>query len=402
VENKEKKNLNEEEVAASASSEGSENTSAHEEAEVIVGQAQPEVEQPEGQVQEQALEPEEDLVQHSEVQEVGAASEQVTAPVSSSEHQAIAAAPESPRKNMTPVWMVISAVLLIGLVFVTLKPPLDKGKTVVASVNGADITKDQLYDAMLEAGGTTTVNSLIMYEVVGQEAKKEKITVSEADIDKEVENIKKSYGSEDGFNQMLTQYNLTLEALRKEMVPQVQLTKLLTPKVNVTDQEVKDFYEANKASMSTPEQVRASHILVKTKEEADAIEKELKGGADFAALAKEKSTDTGSKENGGDLNFFGKGQMVPEFEEAAFKLKVGEISEPVKSNYGYHIIKVTEKKEAVNPTLDDKKVEIKEQLTKQKISEMSSEYIQGLRDKAKITNTLDKTAKKDPAATPAK
>ncbi|WP_152394110.1 peptidylprolyl isomerase [Paenibacillus guangzhouensis] len=402
MENKEKKNLTEEEVAASGSSEGSENTSAHEEAEVVAGQAHPEVEQIEGQQQEQALESDENLVQPSEVQDEEFTSEQVAASASPTEHQAIAAAPVSPRKNMTPVWMVISAVLLIGLVFVTLKPPLDKGKSVVASVNGADITKDQLYDAMLEAGGTSTVNSLIMYEVVGQEAKKEKITVSEADIDKEVENIKKSYGSEEGFNQMLTQYNLTLEALRKEMVPQVQLTKLLTPKVSVTDQEVKDYYEANKASMSTPEQVRASHILVKTKEEADAIEKELKGGADFATLAKEKSTDTGSKANGGDLNFFGKGQMVPEFEEAAFKLKVGEISEPVKSDYGYHIIKVTEKKEAINPTLDDKKVEIKEQLTKQKISEMSSEYIQGLRDKAKITNTLDKMAKKDPAATPAK
>ena len=395
MDNKEKKNLTEEEVAASAASEGAENTPSSDEAEGIAGQAQSESEQIEEQVQEQEQESVRQVTTEEEP-----TSEQVAAAVAPADQNAVATVPAAPRRNMTPVWMVISAVLLIGLVFVTLKPPLDKGKEVVASVNGTDITRDKLYDAMLEAGGTNTMNSLIMFEVVDQEAKKEKITVSEADIDKEIDNIKKSYGSDEGFNQMLTQYNLTIEALRKEMVPQVQLTKLLTPKVNVTDQEVKDFYEANKASMSTPEQVRASHILVKTKEEADAIVKELKGGADFAALAKEKSTDTGSKESGGDLNFFGKGQMVPEFEEAAFKMQVGEVSEPVKSQFGYHIIKLTEKKEAVNPTLDDKKVEIKEQLTKQKISEMSNEYIQTLRDKAKITNTLDKTTAKketDPA-----
>ncbi|MFD0619478.1 peptidylprolyl isomerase [Paenibacillus sp. GCM10027629] len=397
MENKEKKNLTEEEVAASAASEGAENTPSSDEAEVIAGQAHSEAEHT--TEQEHELE----SVQQVTAQEEEPALEQVAAAVAPADQNAIATAPAAAsRRNMTPVWMMISAVLLIGLVFVTLKPPLDKGKEVVASVNGADITRDKLYDAMLEAGGTNTINSLIMYEVIGQEAKKANITVSEADIDKEVDNIKKSSGGDEGFNQMLAQYNLTVEALRKEMIPQVQLTKLLTPKVNVTDQEIKDFYEANKASMSTPEQVRASHILVKTKEEADAIEKELKGGADFAALAKEKSTDTGSKVNGGDLNFFGKGQMVPEFEEAAFKMKVGEVSEPIKSQFGYHIIKLTDKKEAVNPTLDDKKVEIKEQLTKQKISEMSNEYIQGLRDKAKITNTLDKTAPKETGTTPAK
>ncbi|WP_314585198.1 peptidyl-prolyl cis-trans isomerase [Paenibacillus terrigena] len=399
MDNKEKKNLTEEEVAASAASEGAENTPSSDEAEVIAGQAQSETEQTAEQVQEHELE----SVQQVAAQEEEPALEQVAAAVAPADQNAIATAPAAAtRRNMTPVWMMISAVLLIGLVFVTLKPPLDKGKEVVASVNGTDITRDKLYDAMLDAGGTNTINSLIMFEVVDQEAKKANITVSEADLDKEVDNLKKSAGGDEGFNQMLVQYNLTIEALRKEMIPQVQLTKLLTPKVNVTDQEIKDFYEANKASMSTPEQVRASHILVKTKEEADAIEKELKGGADFAALAKEKSTDTGSKVNGGDLNFFGKGQMVPEFEEAAFKMKVGEVSEPIMSQFGYHIIKLTDKKEAVNPTLDDKKVEIKEQLTKQKISEMSNEYIQGLRDKAKITNTLDKTAPKETAATPAK
>lgn len=397
MDNKEKKNLAEVEAAASAASEGAENTPSSDEAEVIAGQAHSEAEHT--TEQEHELE----SVQQVTAQEEEPALEQVAAAVAPADQNAIATAPAAAsRRNMTPVWMMISAVLLIGLVFVTLKPPLDKGKEVVASVNGTDITRDKLYDAMLEAGGTNTINSLIMYEVIDQEAKKANVTVSEADIDKEVDNIKKSSGGDEGFNQMLAQYNLTVEALRKEMIPQVQLTKLLTPKVNVTDQEIKDFYEANKASMSTPEQVRASHILVKTKEEADAIEKELKGGADFAALAKEKSTDTGSKVNGGDLNFFGKGQMVPEFEEAAFKMKVGEVSEPVKSQFGYHIIKLTDKKEAVNPTLDDKKVEIKEQLTKQKISEMSNEYIQGLRDKAKITNTLDKTAPKETATTPAK
>lgn len=156
----------------------------------------------------------------------------------------------------------------------------------------------------------------------------------------------------------------------------------------MTDEEISTYYEENKDTFATPEQVRASHILVETKEEADAIKKELDEGADFATLAKEKSTDS-SAANGGDLGFFGKGDMVEEFEKAAFSMEINEISEPIKSDYGYHIIKKTDYKEATDPTLEDKKEEIRKLLVDQQVSELSSTWLSDLRSNAKITNKLE-------------
>ncbi|MNO27630.1 Foldase protein PrsA 3 precursor [compost metagenome] len=137
---------------------------------------------------------------------------------------------------------------------------------------------------------------------------------------------------------------------------------------------------------------------MQTKEEADAIVKQLAGGADFATLAKEKSADTGSKDKGGDLDFFKKGDMVAEFSDAAFKLKVGETSGAVKTDYGYHIIKVTDRKEAHSYTLAEKKEEITKTLKAQKVSEMSSTWLQELTAGAKITNTLTDKAEASPSA----
>ncbi|KAI7244482.1 hypothetical protein KC345_g12150, partial [Hortaea werneckii] len=135
---------------------------------------------------------------------------------------------------------------------------------------------------------------------------------------------------------------MTIDDLKKQMPLQVEIRKLVEPKVTVTDDDISKYYDENKATFTQEEEVRASHILVETKEEADAIVKQLKDGADFATLAKEKSADTGSKDKGGDLDFFKRADMVAEFSDAAFKLKVGETSGAVKTDYGYHIIKVTD------------------------------------------------------------
>lgn len=263
----------------------------------------------------------------------------------------------------------------------------DKG--VVASVNGTNITKDDLYNALIEQGGVATLSNLITRSLIEQDAKKHNITVTEADINKELGKIKQNAGGEASFAKMLAQYNMTVDQLRKELISQIQMTKLLSSKVTVTDDEMQQYYDKNKQSFSTPEEVRASHILVKTEAEAQDILKQLKEGADFATLAQQKSLDPGSKNNGGDLNFFTKGQMVQSFEEAAFSLKVGELSGIVKSDYGYHIIKVTDRKATVTPPFAEKKAEINDTLLQQKISQMTQSYIAELTAKATITNTLD-------------
>ncbi|GGF84884.1 hypothetical protein GCM10010912_32640 [Paenibacillus albidus] len=310
--------------------------------------------------------------------------------------------PAPPASKSSKGWMIASILLAAVLIVVLIKPPFqqDDSKTAVATVNGEDITQAQLYDKLVEAGGETTLQSLITETLVSQEAKKANVTVTDADINQELEDLRTQFGGEEAFQAALAQSGMTVDDLKKQMPLQVELRKILEPQVKLTDEDIQKYYDENKATFNTPEQVRASHILVATKEEADAILKQLKDGADFAKLASEKSTDTASKANGGDLNFFAKEAMVPEFSDAAFKMKVGETSSAaVKSEFGYHIIKVTDRKEAKNYTLDEKKEEIKKTLTSQKISELSSTWLQETTTKAKITNTL--TDEKEAEATPA-
>ncbi|AJY74485.1 peptidylprolyl isomerase [Paenibacillus beijingensis] len=298
----------------------------------------------------------------------------------------------APKKSGASLgWMIVSLVLAILLVVVLIKPPFGgSGNETVATVNGEKITQDQLYDSLVKSGGKNTLDSLITEKLVDQEAKKQNVTVTQADLDSELQEIKKQFGTEEQFNAALQQYGMTLDDLKSQMKAQVQIRKILLPKTNVTDEQIKQYFEENKQSFNTAEQVEASHILVATEQEADAIIKQLNGGADFAAIAKEKSTDPGSKDNGGALGYFGKGAMDPAFEEAAFKLKVGETSsEPVKSSFGYHIIKVTGHKEAHTATLDEQKETIKKTLQDQAIQSMSASWMADLKSKATITNTLD-------------
>ncbi|MGU3471461.1 peptidylprolyl isomerase [Paenibacillus sp. D51F] len=300
------------------------------------------------------------------------------------------------RSGAATGWMIASLVLAVALVIALVSLFNGNGGAAsggtVASVNGEKISKDELYEAMVPSAGTTALDSLITMKLVDQEASNKKIEVTEDEMAKELADVKKNFGSESAFVDALKQAGLSEDVLNNQLQMQVQLRKLLKDKVKVTDADIQKYYDENKASFATEEQVKASHILVKTKEEADAIEKQLKDGGDFAAIAKEKSTDTGSAANGGDLGYFGKGAMVPEFEKAAFDLKVGEISAPIKSDYGYHIIKVIDHKQASTPTLEEKKAEITETLEYQQLGTLSQTLITDLRGKATITNSFEENA----------
>ncbi|MBL8710432.1 MAG: peptidylprolyl isomerase [Rhodospirillaceae bacterium] len=137
-------------------------------------------------------------------------------------------------------------------------------------------------------------------------------------------------------------------------------------RTNVTDEAIKARYEAELKDVPEQREIRASHILVKTEEEAKAIVAELQGGADFAMLAKEKSIDTASGKNGGDLSWFTRDVMVKEFGDAAFAMKKGDISqEPIKSQFGFHIIKLDDERSKAPPSLDSRREEIRVQLTEE-------------------------------------
>ncbi|MBD2872451.1 foldase protein PrsA [Paenibacillus arenilitoris] len=305
---------------------------------------------------------------------------------------------EAPKSGANKAWIAVSAVLAVLLVVVLIKPPFGGTNEAVATVNGVEITKDKLYSKLVEAGGPQTLENVITEELINQEAKANNVTVTDADVDAEIELIKKNFGDDETFNSTLAQYGMTLESLRNDTKINLTIRKILEPKTEVTDEEIQQFYDENKETLGTPEQIQASHILVATKEEAEAILAELKQGGDFAAIAKEKSTDPGSKDNGGDLGFFGKGKMVPEFEEAAFALKVNELSGVVQSEHGFHIIKKTAEKAAVVPTLEEKKEEIRNQLVASEANGLSEAWLTEIRDKAKITNTLSPETTEEPAA----
>ncbi len=149
----------------------------------------------------------------------------------------------------------------------------------------------------------------------------------------------------------------------------------------VTEEELRARYEQDIASYTPPEEVNASHILVETEEEAKAILEQLAGGADFAEIAREKSLDPGSKQSGGELGFFAKGQMVPEFEAEAFSLPPGEVSkEPVKTQFGYHIVKVNEKRSQPVPSFEDVRDQILPVVQREKFEAMMT----SLRDAADV------------------
>ncbi|MEO2202927.1 peptidylprolyl isomerase [Paenibacillus pabuli] len=309
--------------------------------------------------------------------------------------------PQAAKGKNSVVWMVISGVLAAALIVVLIYPPFGGGRESVASVNGTDISKDELYNELISLGGESTLNSMITMKLIDQEATKANVSVTEKDVNAEIESLKTQYGGEEGLNMALSQSGMTMDSLKKNTEVQVKIRKILEPQTTVKDEDISAYYEANKATFATPEQVRASHILVATKEEADEIKKQLDEGADFATLAKDKSTDTASAASGGDLGFFGEGEMVEPFEKAAFSMKIDEISDPIKSDFGYHIIKKTDSKEATNPTQEDKKEDIRKILVEQQVGELSTNWMTELRSKATIVNTLEPAEESADTATSA-
>jgi peptidyl-prolyl cis-trans isomerase C len=169
-----------------------------------------------------------------------------------------------------------------------------------------------------------------------------------------------------------------LQFTTAQLIQRVYLDKLL--KENVTDAKVQARYDEMSAALANKEEYNASHILVKTEAEAKAVKLKLDKGADFAALAKEYSLDN-NKDDGGKLGYFTKGQMVPAFEDAVVALKVGETSGPVKTDFGYHIIKLEDKRKAQAPSFDQLKTKIREDL--------SAEFVQNYVAQLKKTSNVE-------------
>jgi foldase protein PrsA len=263
----------------------------------------------------------------------------------------------------------------------------------VAKVDGTNITQAQ-FNALIDQAkrsyktqkrafpkaGTTeygtlknqAVAYLVQREEFAQQADKLGVTVSDNDVNKRLDQIKKQYfsNSETKYKQQLAQQGLTDAQVKSDIRASLiseGLFKKVTGKVDVSDSDIKSYYDQHLSQYSVPEQRTVAHILVKTKALADRLYTQIQGGANFASLAKKYSQDPGSKSLGGKLTI-SKGQTVGPFDQTAFLLSTGQVSHPVKTQFGYHIIKALSdiKPAKTTPLSGDVKKSIKQQLEQQK------------------------------------
>jgi parvulin-like peptidyl-prolyl isomerase len=228
------------------------------------------------------------------------------------------------------------------------------------------------------------VQFLVQREQFEQEASDMDVDVTDKQIDARLEQIQKQYfgGDKKKYEKQLKEQGLSEKQVRNDIRAQIISEKIfeqVTKDVKVTDADIATYYKKNKAQYSQPESRDVRHILVKTKKQADELYAQLQGGADFAALAKKYSEDTGSKANGGKLTI-SQGQTVAPFDKVAFQLKKNEISKPVKTEFGYHIIQpLSDEKAAKVTPLKDVKDSIRQQLGQTKKNEAMTKWVDELK-----------------------
>jgi peptidyl-prolyl cis-trans isomerase C len=251
-------------------------------------------------------------------------------------------------------------------------PQASAADPVVARVNGVDIRESDLALAEEDLGADT--------QAVSPEAKREQLISYLADIIMVTQAADKKKLAD------TPEFKRRLAFLRNKLLMGYELQD--EAKSAVTDEALHRTYDEAVKSMGGQEEVRARHILVESEDEAKTLLDQIKGGADFAALAKEKSKDPGAAE-GGDLGYFTKDQMVPEFGDVAFKMYPGQLSNPVKTQFGWHIIKVEDKRTKQPPEFE----KVKDQIEAYLARKSQTEFIAKLRQSAKIER-LDKPADK--------
>ncbi len=316
----------------------------------------------------------------------------------------------------------ITAMLVIFLIFLPAMaadqaPAGDKA----AVVNGVVITRAQ-YDKEIEVHlqrvarqgrqmseeqltklKKDILDGLIEREVLYQESQKAGIKVSDEKVNEQLAGIQKRFPSEEEFKKALASMNLTEDEVRTQIQRGLAIRELIEQKVAskivISDEDTKAYYDKNPQLFKQPEQVKASHILIKVEPTADEaakaaarkkiqdIQQKLKDGRDFAALAREYSEGpSGAK--GGDLGYFSRGQMVKPFEDTAFAMKPGEVSDLVETRFGYHLMKVYEMKPEQTLAYGDVKDKIAQRLKQEKIETEANLYVQNLKKDAKVEKLL--------------
>lgn len=294
------------------------------------------------------------------------------------------------------------------------KPVPTQLPDVVARVNGEDVRKADFERMIKTIEGRAgqpippdrrdeilrgALEQLITYTLLSQESKSRGLKIEAAEIDAKMAELKAQFPTQDAFEKALKDRGMTVESLRKDAQVDLSVTKLMDAEVATmpgpSDADTKDYYAKNPDRFKEDESVRASHILIRVDEKADpaaktkaraeidAVLKQVKAGGDFAKLAQQHSQD-GSASQGGDLNYFTKGQMVGPFDKVAFELKPGQVSDVVTTQFGYHIIKVIDHKIGRVIPFEEAQAKIKDFLAGQKKQQHADTFIEGLKKKSKI------------------
>lgn len=260
----------------------------------------------------------------------------------------------------------------------------------VAKVGDTKITQQQLNNVLNKQYGSAALETLIQDQVITLEAEKQKVTASDAEVDAQYKKVETQYGGADALESALESNNMSKSDFKANLKTYVLASKMIEKDLDTSDETLKAYLKENQSTFDTAAQVKASHILVEKKATATKIKKELDAGGDFAKLAKKYSTDTATKSKGGDLGYFTKSEMVEEFATQAFSMKKGDISDPIKTDYGYHIIKVTGKVDAKTAKYEDVKDKVKEAYIEAQISAQYSSWLTEKMADYDITNTLSK------------
>jgi peptidyl-prolyl cis-trans isomerase C len=326
-----------------------------------------------------------------------------------------------PKKVKRCFWQMVTAMSLLWICSPGLATEPQASGTKVAVVNGSVINENDfnrevsVFQRQLMSRGNSPSDSqilemkknvleiLINRELLYQKSRDKGIKVDEAEVANQLKTLKGQFANEDEFKSVLIKKNFTetmlISEIQRRLAIQQLIEKELVQGVTVSDAETKTYYDANLNAFKQPEQVRASHILIKVNPNADEsqklisrtkiekVQKKLQEGQDFAALAKEFSEGPSSAK-GGDLGYFGRGQMVKPFEEAAFALGTGGVSGIVETSFGYHLIKLIDKKPEGMMPYEEIKDKLKEYLKEEKVSNQINLYVEGLKREAKVERFL--------------
>lgn len=230
-------------------------------------------------------------------------------------------------------------------------------------------------------------NQLVDTNLLLTEGKKGGFEPETKDVEESFEKLLTQFPSQEQFDNTLKEMGDSVETvkerLKDDMILKAYIEGEFYSKISIAEGDISKFYTDNEDKFVTPFQVKASHILIKEEEAMNTINEKIKAGESFEELAKE-SSECPSGQNGGDLGFFGKGKMVPEFETAAFALDINEISEPFKTDFGYHMVKVTDKNEGGKQILEEVSEGIKRHLEQMEAQKTISKKVTELRDSAAI------------------